>query len=310
MADSLFSLCDDPSFTGLVKDPAKFAGISTYLQQKNDVALHLLLCSSTRGLLVALCRRLQHLETLGNSVVGFWQKNSQQSLPDGKVPNAALHKAYQRMQQITSSSLVKAQEFEKLLNQLGAEIRATYATMQAAMVSKASGQQGSGQPGQPLNKQLDTAIKAVQLQCELGMLLGIGIHPMFRKALGQFFTAHLSAFRATVDPAKLFFKDYSLLEVVSDSPQSLRKKREAGSYVDMFRKVSMLPADGAGGEGVGRVVAGVPVWSGQWRRCVRCSSVMEDVVSQRPGFTYVLSQQRKCPCGGNWGLLAKGSLVG
>lgn len=309
LADSLFNLLDDMNFVNLIKDHTKFTSISAYLQERNDVALHLLLCSSTRGLLVAVCRRLQHLDALGNSVIGYWQKNAQQPQPDGKPPNIALHRAYQRMQQVTSSSVVKAQEFEKLLNQLGTDIRSTYSTVLAAMVSKATGQP-LPQAGAAISKQLDAAIKTTQLQCELGMLLGVTIHPMFRKVLGQFFSTHLVGFRATVDPARLFFQNYGLLEVAEDSAASLEKKRAAGTYVDMFRKVAMSPTDGArrGGSG-GSVVAGVPVWSGQWRRCVRCASVMEDVVSQRPGFTYVLSQQRKCACGGSWGLLPKDSLL-
>ena len=309
LADSLFNLLDDPNFTSLIKEPANFSGISAYLQEKNDVALHLLLCSSTRGLLVAVCRRLQHLEALGNSVVGYWQKNGQHSQADGKTPNVALHRAYQRMQQITSASVVKAHEFEKLLNHLGADIRSTYSTVLAAIVSKAA-HQPPPQAGAAISKGLDAAIKSAQMQCELGMLLGTSIHVMFRKVLGQFFTNHLANFRATVDPAKIFFKDYGLLEVATDSDASLEKKRAAGNYVDMFRKVSMSPADVAGRSEGGGTVAGVPVWSGQWRRCVRCASVMEDVVSQRPGFTYVLSQQRKCACGGSWGLLPKDSLLG
>ncbi|KAM7209300.1 mediator of RNA polymerase II transcription subunit 16 [Naviculisporaceae sp. PSN 640] len=46
----------------------------------------------------------------------------------------------------------------------------------------------------------------------------------------------------------------------------------------------------------------------QWRRCVRCAAVMEDVWGHRPGFTFVLAQQRKCSCGGNWGLVPKSSI--
>ncbi|PKS06431.1 hypothetical protein jhhlp_007179 [Lomentospora prolificans] len=304
LADCLFSLLDDPKFTSLVKDQSKFAAVSAYLQEKNDVALHLLLCSSTRGLLVAVCRRLQHLDTLGNRVIGYWE--TQQAQADGKAPNLSLHRAYQRMQQITSSSLVKAQEFEKLLTQLGADIRSTYSTMLTAMVSKAAGQPPP-QAGAAISKHLDAAVKQAQMQCELGMLLGGTIHPMFRKALGQLFANHLAGFKVTVDPAKLFFHDYSLLEVAADSPESFAKKRAEAIYVDMFRKVEITPGQTEQQVDGGRVNG--PVWSGQWRRCVRCASVMEDVSSPRPGFSYVLTQQRKCACGGSWGLLPKGELI-
>jgi mediator of RNA polymerase II transcription subunit 16 len=36
---------------------------------------------------------------------------------------------------------------------------------------------------------------------------------------------------------------------------------------------------------------------------------MENVYGHRPGFTFVLAQQRKCACGGSWGLLHKGAMV-
>lgn len=310
LADSLFNLCYDPKFITLIKEQGKFGEISAFLQKQNNVALHLVLCSSTRGLLVAVCRRLQHLEHLGNSVVGYWQKNGQRPGPDGKPHNGPLHRAYQRMQQITSSSVVNAGEFEKLLNNLGKEIRSTYSTALTAVVSKATNQPPPRE-GAATNKHFDAAMKTAQLQCELSMLLGVGIHPMFRAVLGPFFATHLKVFRASLDPSRLFFKDFSLLEVAADSAASLEQKRTSERYVDMFRKVAMSPTDVAGRDSGGEgFVAGVPVWSGQWRRCVRCASVMEDVVSQRPGFTYVLSQQRKCACGGSWGLLPKDSLLG
>ncbi|MBE3048461.1 hypothetical protein IMZ48_39355, partial [Candidatus Bathyarchaeota archaeon] len=187
LADCLFNLLDDPIFISLIKDPPKFANISAYLQEKNDVALHLILCSSTRGLLVAVCRRLQHLDQLGTSVITFWQKSGGHAQADGKTPSLALHRAYQRMQHITSSAVVKAQKFEELLGQLGADMRSTYSTILPAMVSKGSGQPLPA-PGAAISKQLDAAIKATQLQFELGMLLGANFHPMFRRGLGQFFT--------------------------------------------------------------------------------------------------------------------------
>lgn len=74
-----------------------------------------------------------------------------------------------------------------------------------------------------------------------------------------------------------------------------------------------LRAGAGGNDGAGATVgvssssnnnAPVP----QWRRCVRCAAVMEDVWGTRPGFTFVLAQQRKCSCGGNWGLVPKSSI--
>ena len=44
----------------------------------------------------------------------------------------------------------------------------------------------------------------------------------------------------------------------------------------------------------------------QWRRCVRCGAVMEDIWSGKPGYNFVLGQQRKCVCGGGWGTVPRG----
>ncbi len=44
----------------------------------------------------------------------------------------------------------------------------------------------------------------------------------------------------------------------------------------------------------------------QWRRCVRCGAVMGDIWSGKPGYNFVLGQQRKCVCGGSWGTVPRG----
>jgi mediator of RNA polymerase II transcription subunit 16, fungi type len=93
---------------------------------------------------------------------------------------------------------------------------------------------------------------------------------------------------------------------VDDDPRSLARKKAKGVYIDVFKRVALENGHKEGqkgGDGVGEGAGP------QWRRCARCASVMEDVLGNRPGFTYVLAQQRKCSCGGNWGLLPKGALV-
>ncbi len=108
------------------------------------------------------------------------------------------------------------------------------------------------------------------------------------------FGADLRAFRAQTDPSKLFFADYGLLEV-SDEPRVLEARKAARTYVDVFKRTEIVPPGmGMGGQQM------------SWRRCVRCAAVMEDVPpGSRPGFTFVLSQQRRCACGGFWALLSK-----
>jgi mediator of RNA polymerase II transcription subunit 16 len=162
----------------------------------------------------------------------------------------------------------------------------------------------------------------------------------FRDVLGRFFGVSLPEFRRnTTDPAKLYFASYRLLDVEEDA-RSLAARRAAGVYVDVFKRVELVVgppsssrkakgkkevADAAGekrdvavavaaGAGVGEETNGGGNASAGadeqrpplWRRCVRCASVMEDVWSNRPGFHFVLAQQRKCACGGNWGIVPRG----
>ncbi|KAH8748444.1 hypothetical protein F5883DRAFT_582565 [Diaporthe sp. PMI_573] len=56
-------------------NPARFSEMNTYLKSKNEVSLHLLLCSSTRGLLLATCKRLNHLQVMSTQATQCWDKN-------------------------------------------------------------------------------------------------------------------------------------------------------------------------------------------------------------------------------------------
>jgi len=217
-----------------------------------------------------------------------------------------LYYAYQNVQRFTSGSLIKVTEFDKLLSTLSQEIRTAYQTSLPGLTSQARPQNPPPQGGTS-----DPAVKRAQIHCELSMLLAESPPPSFQGVLVNFFDNSLKDFRAQTDQAKLFFADYSLLEV-DDDKKSLAAKKASGRYVDVFKRFELV-ADGKpgvpgglpppGGEGTAEAV------DTQWRRCVRCGAVMEDVYGQRQGFTFVLAQQRKCSCGGCWGILPKGSLV-
>ncbi len=279
--------------------PARFSEIVPYLQSQNEAALHLVLCSSTRGFLSAACRRLTHLDALSNRAIQYYEVKASSDHNGAHRSPSALSRAYQKMQHYTSSSLIKVPEFDKLLATLGSDIRTAYqsslprvaasASSKAAAAAAAAG--GQPPPAQPT----DNAIKRTQAQYELVMLLAGNPPPAFLPVIAKFFRQDLRAFRAQADPAKLYFSPFAILEVEDDS-HSLAARRSRGSYVDVFKRVELTAAK--------RAAAG-----GQWRRCVRCASVMEDVFGHRPGYSFVLTQQRKCSCGGNWGLLQPGSLV-
>ncbi|KAH8884552.1 RNA polymerase II mediator complex subunit Sin4 [Thozetella sp. PMI_491] len=301
LTDCLFSLLDDPKFMSILSDPKHFSELASHLQAENDVSLHLILCSSTRGLLSAVCRRLLHLDALSSKAITYYENKAAQqtaSDPAGAAARqpSALYQAYQKMQRFTSSSLVKVLEFDKLIGALGADIRGAYQSSLSVLATKNQPQPPQAPTQQQGAATNDPAVKKAQAQIELDMLLAANPPPAFREVLHRFFTEHLRAFRDQTDPAKLYFADFSLLEV-EDDRTSLGVKKSRGRYIDVFKRVELVVPDPTNEA------------ARQWRRCARCASVMEDLMAQRPGFTFVLAQQRKCSCGGNWGLLLKGTKV-
>lgn len=281
LADCLFELANDEEF-GQRLTPQRFSEVAAYLDEKKNVSLHLTLCSSSRSFLSALCRRIAHLEALSNKAIEFYRRQS--ALADqagtGKTANPQLQQAYQRMQRVTTSNRIPVGELEKLLNGLGVDIRQVYKTGLPNMVAKGP----SGASG----KQLELAVKGAQMQFEVGMLLATAAPPAFLPVMKKFLSKDVRAFRALTDPAKLFFADFKLLGMQDEAARGGRR-----IHVDLFKRVELRRSrEGA-----------------RWRRCTRCASVMEDVFGSRPGFTFVLGQQRKCSCGGHWALLPPGKLV-
>lgn len=309
LVDSLYELLDDPKFMELLQ-PSRFGEISSYFQIHSNPALQLLLCSSSRGFLSAICRRLLHMETLSNKAIEFYdRKVAMQNATDpsshSKLPHM-LHKAYQKMHAITSNSLIKVQDFDRLLTTFNTDVRSAYQSAFASLTAQHLKKESNNPPDQ---KQIEAQIKGAQIHAELNMLLAAQPPPPFLPVLRKFFSHDLPAFKTLSDPAKLFFADYGLLEM-DDLPRLLEARRASRRYVDVFRRIEMTaPPDSDHKEGRGDEQQQSGDHDTQWRRCVRCAAVMEDVNGLRPGFTFVLSQQRRCSCGGNWAVLPKGALV-
>ncbi|KAK0669411.1 putative mediator of RNA polymerase II transcription subunit 16 [Cercophora samala] len=372
LIDSLFNLLDDPEFMALLADQRRFQELAAYLHKRNDVSVYLLLCSSTRSLLQVACRRVSGLEEISSRALTYYKTHAPTE------SGAALHYAYQRMYRTSSGSLVKPQDFERLLSTLSKDISTAYQRTLTAM-AKSKDQLPPGateQQQQQYQQRIEHFVKTAQTRFELEMLSGANPPNIFREVLARLFTNTLPAFKSMTDPAKLYFANYDLLEV-NDDAKTLSARKKAGKYVDVFKRVELVAGQqkqapsfppaavtngtqgksggdtiktepGVGGAGIklggtpsltlglaggssanaGNVANGAtavamtqvhsPRDDGgggagnghaiRWRRCVRCASVMEDTMNQRPGFTYVLAQQRKCCCGGAWALVAKGAL--
>ncbi|KAK0618557.1 mediator complex, subunit Med16 [Bombardia bombarda] len=337
MTDCLLQLADDPAFMSILSDPKRFTELAAFLRARGDPSLYFLLASSTRGLLYAACRRLGHLEVVStrasnhiSEVKAHTPKDGDSTTASTLRPPSALYHAYQKMERYISSSLIKVSEFETLLKSLSQEIRKNYQVnlpnIPALHKTQMPGT-GQGQTGGP------NAQEKIIRRCELDILLASNPPPIFREVLLKFFTSSLPAFRSQTDPAGLYFSNFDLLEV-EDEEASLAAKKAAGKRVDVFKRIELyangrdVTTAAAGTGGISTTVAafknGSPRGGGQtaaghggggndasgplWRRCVRCAAVMEDVTVQKPGFTFVVAQQRKCACGGNWSLLPKSSI--
>lgn len=262
-------------------DTARHDELATYLHDKNNVALQLLVCSSSRAYLDALCRRVLHLDLLSKKAMEFYRRQSALG-ESGKPPNMPIRQAYQELQQVTSSCLVSVKLFEELMNQLGAGIMQTYDKILPPMIKK--------QANPPQGKAEDEAVKAARASLETMMLLTAAPHPSLLPILKKFFNQLLPGFRTTMDPAKLFFKRFEILDV-----------NENVAIVEGVRtsQLSLLTRVKLKMEG-----------TEQWRRCTRCTSVMEELIpGSPPGLTFMNSQQRRCPCSGTWVVLPPGKVV-
>ena len=116
----------------------------------------------------------------------------------------------------------------------------------------------------------------------------------------------LDSIRGEIDLPKLFFADFSILEVDEDE-WSIDQRKKKNMTMDGFRKI-WLPNP----KKLDAVLATTKADQGakgpppRWKRCARCASVMDDVLSQRHSLSWLTMQQRRCFCGGYWDNLAPG----
>ncbi len=89
------------------------------------------------------------------------------------------------------------------------------------------------------------------------MLLAGNPPTALREVLQRFFTEHLRTFRDQSDPARLYFADFSLLDV-EDDKHSLAAKKMKGRYIDVFKRVELTVPDPTNES------------ARQWRRCQMC----------------------------------------
>lgn len=300
IVDSLFCLLNDQKFLEFLV-PQEFPKLSTYVLEKHDIALHMVISSSIRGLLSAVCRRMQHLHQISLKAINYWETRDKATT---NAPPPALQAAYQKLLRYTSSPLINVIKFDELLNAVGKNIKQQYAEQFAQFGARATEAAKKSNPNPPKTI-AEEAIKRAQMHCELTMLLGGGPPPPLLPVLKKLFENDLPQFRAMCKPSELFFTNYDILEV-DNEPKVLAARKQRASRVDLFKRVEIFRGKKMKNGSNQDVVI-------DWRRCVRCASVMEDVggfLSSKPGIAFVLSQQRNCSCGGRLAILGKDELIG
>ena len=280
-----------------------------HLRSTNTISLHLLLSSPTRGFLTAICRRLAHLDYIARKAI-VHTSTSTHNTPNPNNPNqnnnqqapalsADLRVAYIQIATLTSNTILRIKTIETLLSSLTYLIKNAYTAHNPPLAG---------------SKQAEAHRNALEIK----MLFGGQFPDAFQSVIVELFRKEglLNSVRQEIEPAKLFFADFSLLEVDEDTV-SVTKRKRAGMTMDCFRKAWLVnpkkPAkngqDVANGEKE-RVVNGAGGRQGaRWRRCARCAAVMEDVLTQRQALQWLVMQQRRCFCSGYWDTLAPGDSI-
>lgn len=292
LCNSLFSLLDDTQFMSFLaqpNQPQQLVHMIRYLQQKGEIALHLLLCSSTRNLISAVCRRVGLLDSYATRALAWY--TSRGGPPDESTGrHVGLYSAYRKIHRYTSAALIKADEFDKFLTVLAADIRSAYVKTLSPLAEREAqtATKNPPTPNQNPNAAKPDRVKEARQHCELTTLLVNPPPPSFLVVIAKLFRQDLTAFRANVDIAKLYFANYDILEII-DTPEALANRKMRGTKVDMFRRVEISKQA-----------------QSSWRQCCRCGNVMEDLASpnNKPGMNFLLAQQRICCCGGRIALLA------
>jgi len=250
--------------------------------------------------------------------------NPQNSNPNQHQSTAlspTLRAAYMQIATLTSNTILRIKTMETLLGSLGSLIKNAYASNNPPL----SGSQHAEKNRNAL---------------EIKMLFGGSFPDAFKSVIVELFKNEglLDAVKAEIEPALLFFADFTMLEVDED-PVSVAKRKALGKTMDCFQKRWLVnpekkavasaaaaagaegnPQTGNAGSGLGPAQDGSVVGSGglmgaggrqgaRWRRCARCAAVMEDVLTQRSALQWLVMQQRRCFCSGYWDTLAPGEAL-
>lgn len=279
--------------------------LSAHLLATNNIALHVLLSSATRGFLTGICRRLVHLDYTARKAMSAAQSVSAPPGQSAPLISNSLRASYTAIATLTSGSIVPINRFEVFVARIAEVVKEAYTTAKLP-----SQQQTQGVPGVPGESSRNGI--------EQGVLFGGPLPDVMAPAISRIFSEELPKLRAEIDPSRLFFHDFSILGL-PDSNTSAGKgstgdnaTTSSSSYrvnhtIDIFSRVpiqlGMEPEESQGLDARGSRPGK------RWRRCVRCAAAMEDIHSLTPPVQFLIMQQRRCYCGGNWDILAGARVV-
>lgn len=318
LIDCLLYPDDSSLFKSLSTENFDLDDLNSRLRESNNVALHLLLASVTRGFLTAICRRLTHLDYTARkemqpTLQNQFENPNQASLP---VISSALRGAYTSIATLTSESIIQIRNFETFLTSISASVKDAY-TVAGLPSSAALAQAQQAQAAPPVSSR--NSVEQV-------MLFGGPLPPALVPAMKQLFTSLLPSLRSGIDLTKLFFHDFSILALdpietqgstsqppadsntFFDGKEQLKSKAQATDLIlahtmDIFLRVPTVVGRGAVETQAGTGTDLRNTTDKKWRRCARCAAVMEDITSMKPAVQFLIMQQRRCFCGGNWDIL-------
>lgn len=313
----LFSILSDPNIQHLSHED--LASLQQRLESSNNIALHLLLSSVSRGFLSAICRRLTHFDWTARKAI----QDSHQT-PGVIAPE--LRGVYIAIATATRDSIVQIKHFEAFLLSISSSVKEAYIAGGMASAPPQPGQGGQPPkfPGSPQRN-----------QCELMMLFGAPLPAVLGPAMQHVFRSLLPAVKAGIDEARLFFWDAGGLgldpvggkkngavdrmvfdddgkdgddasgSLATDGRKQRRQQKLLAHNLPTIDCLRRVPVNLRSSD------AGIVAASGErptFRRCARCSAVMENVSSRKVSFI-LLHQQRRCLCGGHWDVLREGQVV-
>ncbi|KAG9245029.1 mediator of RNA polymeras-like protein II transcription subunit 16 [Calycina marina] len=251
-----------------------------YLKKSNNIALHLLLSSVSRGFLSGICKRLITLDN-------FARQNSE-NIDDTNTGSSlqALIQQSSRIYTLTNNSIVKPKVFDTFLASVSTACSNAYNAHR--ITSSSNGR--------------DTQRNDIEHK----MVLGGAFPDAFKSVLIELFRSDglLSTIRSEIDLQKLMFHDFSILELDEDE-FSVRERKKRNMTIDCFRKTWLRnpPLHGSNdGSEEPKGAKGLK----KWRRCARCSSVMEEPGFTKPSLGWLSGQQKRCYCAGLWDAVDEG----